>query len=161
MQRPPRAPPDGAAIAAGFVVLCLFLACTGAGYYFLVYEAQFTCERARDSCEVVEVNRFRREVTHRFQPSRVAEARLERLKRKSCAVVTLKGDESAVWICHQVDEVYVGRLNDFVADPRRDRLDYRIAPSIIEFAILGVIACFTVVPLFGAAHRTIRRSLSP
>lgn len=153
--------PGWRAVLAGLVVSTLLASGAAVGYYFLFFETRFTCDRARDSCEVVESNRLRRELTHRFPPSRVADVRYEQGRRRSCVVVEMSGGGSPAWICGTADERYVAALEEFLAEPGRERLDYRVKPSMTWFALMGLFACFVLFPALRKAFVWVRGEAGP
>jgi hypothetical protein len=138
------------------MVFALFLVGAAAAYAFLAFDARYACDRATDSCELVEAKIFSRTVVERFRPSQVVKASYFQ-GRRACAVVQLAGGAPDVRICRKVGEEYVALLNDFIANPGIARLDYRVDVDFSDFMFPAMVGFFSLIPLFGAVYLTGRK----
>ena len=143
-------------IAIGFVVFGLFQVGSLAAYAFFVFDVRFTCERARDVCEVEHAKPLWREVSERFRPSQVVEAKYQP-GRRACVRVEMKAGAPEIMICVAAGEEYASWLNDFIANPAQDRVEYVVKSNPFDYILVGLLQFFSLIPLYGASSEAIRR----
>ena len=157
-KRIPAPPQSWTVIAIGYGVFALFLAGAGAAYVFFVFDAQFTCERATDRCEMAEEKLFWRDVKNSFQPSQVEKARIiPGRKGTSCVALDMLGGAPEMRFCPRGEGRFVELLNAFIADPTKARLDYRVERGFMDYSFVVIILFFSFIPFWGATSEAMRR----
>lgn len=156
-QTKPSPPQSWTVIAIAFAVFGFFQLGALAAYAFFTFDAHYTCDRPRDSCEVEHVKPFWRDVTERFRPSQLVEAKHVRVTKASWVALVMAGGEPEIRIHAKADEHLAARLNAFIADPAQLRLEYVIEANVFDYFLVGMLEFFSLIPFYGASSMALAR----
>jgi len=152
------------AIAIGLVFFVVLQAGAIVVFVIFIFDARYTCDRARDSCEVEHVGLFSRQLIEQFRPSLLVNASAERGRKGSWIALQMANGAPEIRIGGRLreerDEV-AARLRDFIADRAQLRFHHVVETYVRHYVLLGVLQSIALILLYAIAFEMIQKLRRP
>ena len=150
-------------IAIGLLFFTVLQAGAVVAYVFFIFEARYTCDRARDSCQVEHVGMFSREVIRQFRPSQLIKADSVHGKGASYIALEMADGAPEVRIGTRLREErreVVTLFSDFITHPAQPELHHVVKAYHRHYILIGVLQSLAFVILV-AVWSAASKKLSP
>jgi hypothetical protein len=145
-------------IGIGLLFVVVLQAGAIALFAYFVFDTCYTCDRARDSCQVERLQLFWGEVTQEFKLSELRRANwVPRARGGSHVALEMAGGAPGIRIPATVGEELAARLGEFIADPVQPRF-HHVAGSHVGYLLSsGLLQLLALIILYATASEVIKR----
>jgi hypothetical protein len=149
---------DRAAIPIGLLFVVVLQAIAIALYANFAFDLRFTCDRARDSCQVEHVWHFWREVTGQFRSSQLVKASWADMTRgRSHVALEMAGGAPEIRIPTTAGGELATHLGEFIADPAQPRFRHVVESHVGYLLASGLLQLLALILLHAMWSEVMRR----